>query len=108
MSGRFQRIDEFHAWISSDEDGEGLIGHMTPTGWLPLIGADRERIESLRGLAQQTADASGVEVRLVSFSVRTDVETLTPQSTGNGRTIIFDGVEPHERKTNLKAVQEDE
>lgn len=72
-------IQELWAWISVHDDGdEGLIGSLHGGTWLPLIGADRERIESLRSWAVLAAAASGKPVVLARFSVRTDIETIQP------------------------------
>jgi hypothetical protein len=73
-NGRFLRIDELWAWISHDEEGEGILGF----GAIPLIGADQDRIESYRVHAQHIAKMSGKAVRLVRYTTRTEVETLTP------------------------------
>lgn len=76
----FLRIDELWAWVASDGDGEGVlaapIGSSTLT--MPLVGADRERMESFRPVAQSMADAFEVEVKLVRFMTRTEIETLHP------------------------------
>lgn len=39
------RVEEVWAFLSVDEadNTEGIIGMMTPNGWLPLIAADAER-----------------------------------------------------------------
>lgn len=74
-------IQEMWAWLSIHEDGdEGVIGYYNPDmgGWMPLVGADRERIESFRAYANQAATLSGKPVVLARFSVRTDVEQFDP------------------------------
>ena len=74
------KIDGLWAWIATEDDGqEGVIGQATRIGWLPLIGADRERIESYRDIAQGIADL-GSHVQLVQFTTRTDLGTLTPST----------------------------
>lgn len=73
-----QSIDEMFAFISVDEYGEGLVGTLTRTGWMPLVGADMSRVDSLRKMAQQVARDSGRDVKLVRFSNRTELETFKP------------------------------
>jgi len=75
----FARIDALWAWISTDpgDEEEGLIGYRTPDGWwMPLVGADRERIESYRWHAELVKAATGQPVKLVRFSERTDIEVI--------------------------------
>lgn len=75
------RIAELWAWVSVENapDDEGVCGFLAPDGtWMPLVGADRKRIESLRPMARLIAEKSGKPVRLVRFSARTDVEVLEP------------------------------
>jgi hypothetical protein len=71
------KIDGLWAWIATEDDGqEGVLGQATRIGWLPLIGADKDRIESYRDIAQGIAYL-GTHVQLVQFTTRTDLETLT-------------------------------
>ena len=76
------QITTLHAYIATDEDGEeGVIGFLTPQGtWMPMVAADRTRIECLRPMAQAVADQTGQQIVLAEFSVRTDLETLEPAS----------------------------
>lgn len=64
-----QRIEKLYAWIVEEPDGsEGMIGgHLSKFGFLPLIGADRERIESYRPLAEDAAAQTGYPIRLKVF-----------------------------------------
>ncbi len=75
-------IQTLHAFIVTDEDGvEGIPAAKAPDGMaMPLVRADRARIESLRPIAQQIADGLGKKVVLTRFSVREDVDTLLPRS----------------------------
>lgn len=41
--------------------------------WMPLVGADRARIESLRGLAEGIAALTGKPVKLVRFTTRQEM-----------------------------------
>jgi hypothetical protein len=74
-----QKIERLYAWVATEPDGgEGVCGAYVPElgGLVPLVGADRERIESLRDHAAITRKASGYPVRMVEFSTRTNMEEL--------------------------------
>lgn len=78
------RIEEMYAFIAEESgpDDEGVIAIPSETDqdgtsiWLPLIGADMERAESLRDLARGIANEAGKKVTLVRFSNREDVEII--------------------------------
>jgi hypothetical protein len=69
-------ILEFFAWIATESDGgQGLIAIEMPNGrTMPLVGADRERIESLRSVAMETVKRTGCPVELVRFHGREVLE----------------------------------
>lgn len=73
-------IDEMWAWLAVDprDDTEGVMGFRAPTGqWMPMVGADADRAESLRPIVLEILRLAGGEARLVRFTTRTDVETVT-------------------------------
>lgn len=77
--GKGQKIEKLYAWVATEPGGgEGVCGMSIPElgGMVPLVGADRARIESLRPYAEQTRKASGYPIRLVEFSTRIDGEVL--------------------------------
>ena len=70
-----QKIEELYAWVAIEKDGgEGIIGAVLSQGIVPLIGADRERIESYRQFAIHAALAADVPFKLVRFSTREILE----------------------------------
>lgn len=73
------KIKTMTAFVSVDEDGnEGVCATFNPgMGWMPMVGADHARVESFRDLAKEIARTSGKPVKLVRFSVRSDLETIT-------------------------------
>lgn len=74
-----QKIEKLFAWVATEADGgEGVCGAYVPSmgGLVPLVGADRERIESLRPHAEIIRRESGFPVRMVEFSTRIDGEEL--------------------------------
>lgn len=74
------RITALDAYLSINADGdEGLGGTRTAGGdWIPLIGADRARIASLRETARQIARQSGTRVQPVRFTGREAIEAIDP------------------------------
>lgn len=74
------RIDELFAFIASDSDGEGLPAVTDPgNGMLmPLVCADKERVESMRQAAKRIARVTGNKITLVRFSVREELEVIEP------------------------------
>lgn len=84
-------IDRMYAYIATDPEGsgEGIAAHFMPgQGWMPLVGADMERMNSLRPIAQKLADAGGRRIVLAHFEDRRDIEVLEPGSPSGNVTII--------------------
>lgn len=79
MTGQ-ERILSLWAFIAKEADGtEGVIGVYDRRGaWVPLVGADLARVNSLRPVARDSAKRTGRTVTLAHFSVRTDQETIEP------------------------------
>lgn len=71
MSREPKAITEMFAWVVEEADGgEGIpassrlvLGHL-----VPLLGADRERVNSLRAEARYISDLVGRPVKLVRFA----------------------------------------
>lgn len=73
------KIKELWAYVATESDGtEGVCGWRTSSGMVPLIGADKERVVSMRPRAADVARQSGVPIKLVKFSTREDIETIEP------------------------------
>ncbi|GAJ00133.1 unnamed protein product [marine sediment metagenome] len=71
------RIDKMFAFIAENNgNDEGVIGAVTPQGWMPLVGADMARVESLRPIAQRVARVTGKPVKLVVFNTRRELEVI--------------------------------
>jgi hypothetical protein len=68
------KIDHIVAFIAADPEtgDEGIIGTMTPNGWVPLIASDRVRLEDLKVLAGEIAREGNMRVTFCRFSVRTE------------------------------------
>jgi hypothetical protein len=70
------RIDEVFVFIASDEDGEGVPAFMAGSVAMPLVCADKERVDSLRDIAKRLAKESGNKITLCRFSVREELEVI--------------------------------
>ncbi len=73
-----QKINKMYAWVSTDEDGgEGIIAHMSSVGeWMPLVGADRARIEAHREFVVGVQQMIKRPISLIEFSDRKVIEVL--------------------------------
>jgi hypothetical protein len=71
------RIEALHAWVTVGEDGdEGIIAFQSSMGWLPMISADRIRMEQLRPIAEEQAKTLPNPIKLVRFGTREEIEVL--------------------------------
>lgn len=73
------RIEEMFAFIALDpaDDTEGVTAALRPNGeWMPMIGADMDRMNSLRPVAREIAKASGQRVTLCRFTTREELEAF--------------------------------
>jgi len=71
------KIEEMFAFVAEDETGEGVIGMTMPDGmWMPLVGADMARAESLKKHAKEIGRVSGKKITLLKFTTRETIEEL--------------------------------
>ncbi len=72
------RITEIYAFITTDTgpDDEGIIASLVGNTWIPLVGADSARLDSLRLLATHVARELGKSVKLVRFTNREELEDI--------------------------------
>lgn len=75
-----ETIDEMYAWVITQSDGgEGIPAAMGASGmWLPLVGADKDRMESFRNYATELATVEGRPLHLARFSAKEVIETIEP------------------------------
>jgi hypothetical protein len=73
-----KRIDELFVFVASDADGEGVPAFFDGSVMLPLVCADKARVDSLREIARQMARESGNKITLCRFSVREELEVIEP------------------------------
>src|SRR5262245_43149152 len=73
------RIESIWAYLSIDEGGEGVCAAPLGNGQtLPMIAADKTRLDQLKPVAVAIAKKIGVPIRLARFKQREDVEIIRP------------------------------
>lgn len=73
-------ITELYAFVADNADEEGIVGSILPgVGMTPLVAARDRTLKSMRAIAQQVANESGKEIRLIRMTMREEVETIRPQ-----------------------------
>ena len=78
------RIEQMYAFVAEDSGpgDEGIIGMQTAYGWMPLVGADMARVESLKPIARDMAEQLGKPVKLLHFDNRKEVEVFGGEQVG--------------------------
>jgi hypothetical protein len=71
-------IDELFVFVASDKDGEAVPAFEAGTVMMPLVAADKARVDTLRSIARTIAKQSGNKITLCRFSVREDLEVIEP------------------------------
>lgn len=71
-------ITEMYAFVTKDKQpegkDEGIIGFRTPDGtWMPMVGADMNRVKSLIPVADKIAREHGISYRIITFTGRKDI-----------------------------------
>jgi len=74
------KIDVLFAFISVNEglEDEGVVAALVGDTWMPLVGADMDRVESLKPLAVEVARVTGKRIVLAKFGNREDLEEIAP------------------------------
>src|SRR3954468_13482452 len=74
------RIHTLHAALAVHADGdEGVVGLQAPDGtWVPLVAADKTRLDFIKEAAREIADQSGMTVRICRFTTRVEVQVIRP------------------------------
>ncbi len=73
------KITELFAFIAVEgPEDEGIIAMMLGDKWMPMLGADMKRMESLRPIAQNIATINGQKVILAKFTTRINIEDIEP------------------------------
>lgn len=77
-----KKITEMYAYVVTQPDGgEGIPAFAGPEGVLmPMVAADKERFDCLRPIAQNIANMTGQELRLLKFSVIEQIDVVRSQT----------------------------
>lgn len=72
-----RRIDSVWMAVSVDDDGtEGMCAYLGPSGWIPLLAADEDRLPFVLAQAAIIATRDQRLVRIVRLTTREEVETM--------------------------------
>jgi hypothetical protein len=72
------RIDFIWMVLSVDDGGEGVVAAPFGTMTLPLVAADKQRLDEIIPIARELARLFGKPLRLARFSEREDIEIYRP------------------------------
>lgn len=73
------KITELFAFIAEDgPEDEGIVAMKVGDMMMPMVGADMERVESLREIAVHIGKIYNQKIILAKFTVRTDLEEIMP------------------------------
>ncbi|MBR0879598.1 hypothetical protein ACVMGC_000996 [Bradyrhizobium barranii subsp. barranii] len=74
------RIDEVYLFVSVDEAGEGVCAAplMGEGSLVPLMAADKKRVEALKPWAREVARITGKKIKLIKFTTRSEVMEIEP------------------------------
>ena len=68
------KIKEMYAYVAEEEFGEGLMAFLNSEGiWMPMVGADMDRLEDLTPIAEKISKAVGRPFKILKFSNRSDI-----------------------------------
>jgi hypothetical protein len=65
------KITEMFAFVATDKNGdEGVMGFLAEDGaWVPLVGADMDRVDSLRPIARKIKMVAGMDYKILHFKL---------------------------------------
>jgi len=67
------KIEKMYAFISENDEGEGLMAFKDKKTWMPMVGADFKKVEGLVPIAEDLSKFYGIKYRIVEFSTRKDI-----------------------------------
>lgn len=70
------QIDSIYAVLSMGDAGEGVVAFEHDGSWIPLIAADKTRLDELMPFAKRLAKNS--RLRLVRFTTREEIMEIEP------------------------------
>ncbi|GAJ00969.1 unnamed protein product [marine sediment metagenome] len=63
------KIEQMFAFVACTEEGEGVIGFKGSDGWMPMVGADMDRVKSLLPMVV----AMDIDFKILKFEGRVDI-----------------------------------
>lgn len=63
-------VDKLFAYVA---EGDGLMGFLSPSGWMPMVGTTEQTMRKLYPLAVATSKASGKKFKVLLFENPQDV-----------------------------------
>ena len=73
------KIDKLFCFVVEDDKGEGVPAFQGKLGMMPLVGADMDRVEQLKGMAQIISNNTGKKITLCEFDNRKEIEVIKPE-----------------------------
>jgi hypothetical protein len=65
------KIERLYAFVAEDGPGdEGLMAFADNQWWIPMVGADFARVESLRKVADRISKKTGKRYRVLEFVLK--------------------------------------
>ena len=72
------KITEMFAYVMADKnkDDEGVIGFYSPRvgGWVPMVGADMDRMKSLKQEADRISEQVGKPYKILKFTLVEEIK----------------------------------
>lgn len=72
-------IEKIYCFIAHNEEGEGICAFQSENGWIPLVGADMKRVDSLMGKAQHISNKTGKRITVCEFDNRVLIKEIKPE-----------------------------
>lgn len=74
------KITELYAFAAVADDGdEGIASFLAGDKWMPMVAADKARLEQFTPIAKEMSKATGKTIRVLRFSNRETIETIGAQ-----------------------------
>jgi len=85
----YLKVNQIYAYFSvnQDDDIEGLACFFNDDALIPMIAADKHRLDELTLIAHDMVEKEGLALRLVKFTNREEIKTIqkTGSTTNDGR-----------------------
>ena len=80
-----RKIERVIAALAEEDGHEGIAAANLGGTFYPLVGGDPDREPQITEMAQMIADLTGRTIRIVEFTVRTEIAVLTPKPEEAGK-----------------------